>query len=691
MATIGKIREKSGLMLIIIGGAMAAFILGDLFSSRGGGTAAYEVGEIYGKAVTGDEYQYRVQLRSEAFKSIGQNMTDELNTQIRNQVWNEIVRDRVLKPEFDGLGLAVKKDEFDDIRFGNNILQNFRTDQTFINQETGQFYPNIVKQYFVYIQQQFPGYWEMQKESIIATRVAAKYNTLIKKGIYANKLEAAADYVANNQKVNFKFVFKKFNEVADSLVTFTDSDISKYYNEHKSEDAYQQDKSRTIKYVMFAATATTDDRLDIQNQLEALKPSFEATESDSIFVMQNTTAGVYSPTVYTPGTLGAPFDSLIVNGSKGEVVGPYAEGNQYKLAKIVGNGKVSEVQGRHILVRVNESVTIEAARAKVDSLKKAIAKNKNFAEVAKTESEDTGSGAKGGDLGWYRRGMMVPAFDSASFEGKKGALQVVETQFGVHLLEVTDTRKVDEISLAVVNKVIEASSATLDDVYNTASSFSINNDDIDKFTSDAETQKYVVRDAANIKPQDKFVSGIQKPEELIRWINSAELGAVSEPVLCDKSYVVAILTQINEEGTAPLENVKDLVERKVKNIKKGEYLQAKMQGTDLNEIAKANGLNINLATDITFATNVLPNGAGREPKVIGQALTLESGQLSVPLAGENAVFVMQVVDVKAAGEPTSLAANKQAVKSKFANRVDYGAYNALTEKADVKDERYKFF
>lgn len=691
MATIGKIREKSGLMLIIIGGAMVAFILGDLFSSRGGATTQ-DIGVINGESITNEEYQLRVQMRSEAFKSIGQNMTDELNQQIRNQVWNEIVRDRVLDPEFDALGLSVNKEEFDDVRFGNNIMDNFRNDQTFINQETGQFDPAIVKQYFVYIQQQFPAYWEMQKQSIINARIGEKYNNLVKKGLYVNSLDAKADYVAQNKKVNLRFIFKKYNEVADSLVTFSDSDVEKYYSAHKEEDAYQQEKSRGVKYVMFAATATPEDRLDIQNQLEALKGSFATAESDSAFVIANGTIGIYAPVVYTAGSLPNPIDSLIVNGSKGEVVGPYVQGNNYVLSKIVNNGKVDEVKARHILIRVTEQLTADLAKSKIDSIKRVIRSKNNFEEIAATVSEDKGSGANGGDLGWYRRGAMVPAFDSASFiSSAKGKLQVVETQFGVHLLEVTDTRKVDELSLAQVTRAIVPSSTTLDNVYNTASAFSINSDDIDKFTANADENQYVIREAANVKPQDKFVPGIQKPEELIRWINSAELGAVSEPVLCDKSYVVAILDQINEEGIAPLENVREEIERKVLNAKKAEYLSAKLQGTDVNEIAKANGLNVNMANDISFSSSVLPNGAGREPKVIGQALTLEKDQTSVPLVGENGVFVFTAISISEAGEPTNLVANQAAVKSKIQNRADFGAYNALTEKAEVKDERYKFF
>lgn len=690
MATIGKIRQRSGLMLIIIGGAMGAFILGDFFST-GGTQEAYEVGEVYGEAIPGEEYQMRIDARSEALKSTGQNLDDKTTDQIKNQVWQQIVRDRILEPEFEELGLTVTKEEFDDVRFGNNILTSLIQDENFKNQETGQFDPAMVRQYFVYVQNTYPSYWKMQYNSIVDTRTTAKYNNLIKKGVYVNSLEAKHDFVAQNKKVNLKYISKKYNTIADTAVVFSDSDLEDYYDKHKNESKFKQDKARAIEYISYSIKPSDADIQDIKNSLLSIKPLFEATENDTTFVMENAGVPFYNPEIYREGSTDPITDSIISNGKEGLVVGPYKQGNTYKLSKIVLNGTVPEVRASHILFRAEKGSAVTAQRAKADSVLKVVKAGGDFAELAKELSEDVGSGQNGGDLDWFGKGMMVPQFDSACFEMRKGAYSIVQTDFGVHLIKVTDKRDTNQVKLAVISEEVKPSSETLNDIYNTASSFSIKNTDLDAFKAQAKEQGLSLRSANSIKPQDRFVPGLQNTNELIRWVNKAEIGSVSEPIECGTDYVVAILTQINNAGIAPLENVRNQIEVAVKKQKKAEMLKTLLAGSSLDEIAKNNSLSIQSAPNVSYSTTVLPGGAGREPKVIGEVLTIAQGQVSEPIEGANGVYVVRVESVTEAGEAGDLANNKQLVKSQVVSKVDYAVYGALSKAAGVKDERYKFF
>ena len=689
MISINKIREKSGLLIVIIGLAMGAFILGDFFSS-GNSFTPRMVGEVNGESIEGAYFEAKVEEQLNGYRQTNRIVNDQITQQVRAQVWNGIIRDKVLMGQLDEVGLSISEEEYDDVRFGNNIMPSLKGDQSFINPETGAFDPASVRQYYSVLQERYPSIWKEQRDAVLAQRKITKYNNLIAKSLYVNNLQTEADYVAANQKVDLAFVVKKFASVNDSLVTVTEADVRKYYNEHKSDKKYKQENSRSIDYVLFPIAPSAEDRKSLKNELSALVEQFKIAESDSAFVVENSDNRFYNPQVYTEGSTAANIDSLITNGSKGDVVGPYEDGGLFKLSKIVLNGKAPEVNARHILLKPVGNQTVEDVKAIADSLKKVIKKNKNFAELAQQLSEDKGSGSKGGDLDWFGEGMMVAPFNDACFNGKKGDMPIVETQFGIHLIEITDTRSVDQIKLANITRAIEASTSTVDAVYDEASMFSINNNTAETFVSGAEEKGYQTRTASKIKPQDKFVAGIQKPEALIRWVNKAEIGTVSEPVEADNNFVVAVLTKVTAERMPTFEDVKDQMELEVIKEKKAAYIKNMIKGTDVQTVAQELGVSVQNAANISFSSTVIPSG-GRELGVIGTALTLAESAVSKPIVGENGVYVLSVTKKTEAPKVADYNANKRTLASKYENRVNSEAYAALVDKANVKDERFKVY
>ncbi|MGB0166624.1 MAG: peptidylprolyl isomerase, partial [Luteibaculum sp.] len=691
MATIGKIRKRSGLLLIAIGGAMGAFILGDFFSGGGGGQEQLVVGEINGKEVKSRDFEYRVEELAQAQKSVGATLDDNSRNQLREQVWNNLVREQTIEKEFDKLGLAVSKEEYDDVRFGNNILDFILSNQQFQNPETGQFDPNNVRQFFAVIQEQYPLYWKVQRDNVIKSRIQEKYFNLISKGVYVNSLQAKQNYVAQNRKINFDYVIKRYNSVPDSTISFTEAELKDYFNEHKGEAKFKQIESRSIDYVVFEKKASEADIEEITTDLERLKEDFQTAESDSAFVVDNSDVPFYRPFVYEEGSLENPTDSILVNSTVGTVVGPYKQNQELKISKVVVNGKVPEVNARHILLKQEGNESIEAVEKRADSLIQVIKTGGDFEALASTLSADQGSAANGGNLDWFGKGQMVPPFEKASFDAKKGEITKATSQFGVHVIEVLDRREVEQIQLASISRPLKASTRTVEKIYNTASEFSINYDNDKRFYEGVESEGLVTKSADDIAPGARFIPGLgANANKVARWMLGAELGDVSEPLELDDKFVVALLTEISEKGEPKLSQVRDEMERDLIREKKAEKLKAEMAGSDLNAIASKIDAQVQTATGVTFSTVNIP-GAGREPKIVGQAFTLPEGAVSVPLKGEMGVYVVKVTSLSEAPETNSYASNRNIIKSQIENRAQNSAFQALMEEADINDERYKYY
>ncbi len=689
MISINKIRERSGLLLIIVGVAMLAFILGDLFTSKPGSTAM-NVGEISGENIEAADFQRAVDLQEQAQTEAGQQIDENSREQMRNQVWNQFVRNMVLGEQFEKLGITVTKAEYDDVRFGNNILPDFKNNQNFINPATGQFDKEAVKRMFGQMQQQAPNYLKIQRDQILESRKMAKYNTLIRKGLYVNKIQAEAEYKAANDKVNMTYVVGRFAAIADSTIKPSDEELKAYFNDHKSLAKYKQQESRSIEFVTFDVKATGDDIKKVQGAVSALVEPFKASTNDSTFVANNSDTKTYQVETYTPGSADPITDSLITKGSKGTVVGPFAQGDNLKLVKIVSNGKMTEVFPRHIILKPSTTKTNAQLMLEADSLMKEIKKNNNFADVARLVGQD-GTAQNGGDLEWINSESSYDKdFRAAALKLNKGEMTVIESSFGVHVIEAKDKREVDKINIASIQRSLAPSKETSNEAYTKASTFSSSNRTTDDFRKAAEAQKLNKQVAPNISPASKFIPGIQDPSQVVRWMNNAELNNVSEPFEVGNQFVVATLTLITEEGEPSFEAIKTQIEAEVIKEKKAKLIMDKIKSTNLAAVATALGETVQTANDITFNTPMLPS-AGREPKVIGVAVTLPVNTVSKPIIGENGVYVIQVTSSVKAPATKDYTQSKMEVASRYTSRVDYAAFNALIENAKVKDQRYKFY
>lgn len=690
MATITKIRQNSGLVLIVIGLGMGAFIMGDMF--RGGGSSqSQNIGEIGGEKIDRIEYENRVSLQLESLRSISQNPDAATTDRIRNQVWNDMLRERTVMVELKEAGISVTQDEYDDIRWGDNIIPTFRSDPNF--SPDGVFNPDAVKQYFTFINNQYPLYAQVQQKQIIENRETTKYYNAISAGLKTNSLESLEMAESNDSKISFSFVYKRYNAIPDSTVDLTESDIKAYYQEHKGNEKYKQLESRSAKYTTFQVDATESDKEFIKEDVESLISDFKESENDSIFVVVNAETKTGINQVYIAGTLSDTITNEELNNAAiGDIVGPYLDRNVYKIAKITGEKFEEQARVRHILLR-STGVNDDEIKQRADSIERVIRRRNNFEEMVTEYSDDAASVIDGGVYDWFPQGRMVTEFNDAVFEGKKGEITVVKTTYGYHIIEILGHREQRQPILAIVDRKIVPSPDTFNEIYSIATDFSINNTDLTSFESAVESDSLRIVSTDKVIKGSKSVKGIPDGSEFIRWMYKSDVDEVSNPIEVGNKFVVAVLTKITNKGEPTFDDIKDQFEGLVLLEMKKEMITSEMEGiTDLDELASALGLNVQNAQLIPFSSNTIPGAGNGEDEVIGEAFTLEIGDVSIPLIGVSGIYVIEITD-KQIPEFENLDSELFAddINQKYETRVSSGVFSSLRDDADVIDNRADFY
>jgi len=518
MAVIGKIREKSGLVMIIIGVGMLAFLLPtDGIQGLFGGNDN-SLGEIGSKEITGQEFDQRLQIALSQWESQNQSTaTPEVRESFKDQVWNELIREVVLESQFLELGLSVSPEELFDMVQGNN--PHPQVQQAFTDPNTGVFNPTQVLQFLKSLET-MPAenrtQWLSFESGIEKERISSKYNNLLTKGLYATTSMVKRTYKEQNEQRNIKFVAKRYNTVVDSTITVTDAELKAYYADHKSE--YKQDASREVEFVKFDVAPSEADIEEAKIWIGETAAEFKTTDNDSAYVVYNSEVPL-DETFYGADAMPFGLDSAFFFNEVGAITEPYEESGAFAVTKLSKIKMVPDsVNARHILLKVTQQPTDTLLEAKLDSIKTEIENGADFAEIAKAVSEDVGSAIEGGDLGWFKEGVMVPTFNDACFNGQVGDVVIVPSQFGFHLIEIMEQAdKVRKVQLSTVVRKNVPSNETFDEVFAKASMFFTNNGTTETFTKATEGDEYAKFIAAEVKVADKDIPGMTGVRELVRW------------------------------------------------------------------------------------------------------------------------------------------------------------------------------
>jgi peptidyl-prolyl cis-trans isomerase D len=698
MAVIGKIRKRVGLLIGFIGVSLLAFILGDVFSSGTGILSGNSdvVGEVSGEKVHYSEFEKRVETLTENYRINTQSESIDQNTQdmLREQAWGMFLNENTLGDEYKKIGISVSAEELYLMCTGPN--PHAQVKQAFSDPKTGLFDGSAVVKFLKDLPNRDEAtqrQWRQFEDAIREERIASKYKEMIKAGIFATSAEGKEAYTEAQRTAAITYFRLEFNTIPDSAVVIEESDLKAYHSANASK--YNQTESiRKIEYVAFDITPSAEDRQEVTEWMNKRAEEFATSTNDINFVNQYSDIP-FDSSYHAKGSLPAVLDTVLFTAEVGSIVGPYMDGDIFKISKLVDSRFIPDsVKARHILISIENGDTAKA-RNTADSLKNAIKRGSKFADLAQVFSKDPGSGAKGGDLGWFRQGAMVQPFNDACFEGNKGDMPIVTSQFGVHLIEITDKGVPSkQIQVATLERKVEPSQKTYDDVYSKANQFASANTTTALFDSACIKQGLTKRIADNIREADKNIPGLDSPRELVRWAYSAEKGDVSGKTFnLGEKYVVAQLVDIKNKGTLPLESIREQVTAEVRKEKKTEMLKEKINAAGASTIeALAQKLNIT-TTDVDAINfqNPYIQGMGNEPRVVGTIFGMKQGTMSKPIRSENGVVVLFVKSFTEPATITDFSANIKQVADQRRSRSEYEVFNALKEKADIQDHRGKFY
>ncbi|WP_317130539.1 SurA N-terminal domain-containing protein [Pedobacter cryophilus] len=696
---MGFLRNRAGVIIVVaIGIAIVAFLLSDAIRSGQGFIAdsQSEVGKVAGEAISYKDFNEKVEQNSQQFKAQMGSLNGQMMSYVVENTWNQTVSGIILKQQTAKLGLTVGQAELFDLLFDNPSDQ---VKQIFTNQQTGQFDRataiNSRKSADTDPSGQMKAQWVALEDNVQQQRINEKYINLVKNGVYVNSLDAKDDYTNRNKLVNFDYVFTDYGAVPDAEVKITDTDYKDYYekNKYKFKNATE---TRSFEYVAFDAAPSKQDTLDTKMKMSKITDGLRTSTNDSLFVAIN--ADTKAPLVYQKkGQLEPALDSVMFSAGNGFIYGPYFSNGAYKVAKLI-DARVSpdSVKARHILLNPATEGGADKALAKADSLKKLIQGGADFAKLAAQYGTD-GSKDKGGDLGTFGRGAMIPQFEDAVFNGSTGQLMIVSTQFGVHLINIQSqigSSKV--VKVAIVDKALAPSSSTEQVAYQKAQSFLSTVSNATQFNENAQKEKLNKLVGEDVGPLQSSLPGLEDARNLIRWVYKTDEGKVSDEIfdIGDK-YIVAVLTKVKPEGTLSLEDVKKQIEPEVKKAVQAKVLKEKFEkatagASSLTQIAQKLGTSVVPVENVVFANPVIP-GVAQENKVIGSIFGSQPNKLSKIVEGDRGVYVYTVKSFTNPPALSNVLKVKEQLEQSISQQVDAAVFEVLRKKANIKDDRAKFY
>jgi peptidyl-prolyl cis-trans isomerase D len=712
MAIINKINQKSGLVVAVIAGALVLFLLTDLvfspnslFSSR-----SNDVGEIAGKDIPYDQYKNEVQRIENQYAMNGRPITENDRAQIQDQAWNELVFKVAYQKQFEKLGLTVTEEEVEDMITGRHIHQGILQAPIFQNAETKQFDINRLKEYLKAVEggQADPrdqAVWANFRNSIGPDRLRAKYLNLFKKSEYVTKAEGEREFRNQNTKADIKYLFVSYYTLPDSTFKVTDDQIESYIK--KNSERYKVEEGRSLDYIVFPVIVSAKDSADLKQSLTEITKEFAASIDDTSFVASNSDNPT-DPAYKYINELPVQLKDMASSIKKDSVYGPYNEYSKYvlyKVTEIKEDPKDSNYvsRARHILFSTQNKMTRQpftkeqkdSVRRKANEVFAKIKAGANFDEMAKQYSDDPGSKTNGGDLSWFGKGQMVPPFEKAVFSLNKPGLvpNLVETDFGFHIIKVTEPKTNKKFKIATIEKVIAASDETKEAAYRKANDFASTVQDTATFNANAKKENLFKYSAKNIKKSDKYINNLSNVREIIRWAYEAKVGSVSNVFEMDNQYVVAILTDKRSKGLARPQDVRDEVSVKVRNEMKGDKILEKLNASkgDMDQMAATYGPTATVSTaQVNFSSTSI-EGIGSDPEAIGKIFALKEGQRTIPFKGENGAVVLQMIKSYPVVEIADYSIYRKQIEQQRSSQADTKVDEAIKKDAEIEDDRYKFF
>ena len=677
MASLNTLRTKFGIVLsIVIAGALLAFIL-SLKTEMGFSGNDPRVGVIDGEKINYSEYynQYE-QVKAQ---SGAQESNEQQSAMLANAAWQALIGKYVLTPGFDKMGLRVTEPERMSMVSGQHPSQAFYN--AFADPRTGEYNVAAVHQFLSEAEAnaQAQQAWAQLNEQARMEREVAKFLGLIKGGVYVNSLEVANGVNSANNTYAGKWAGKKYSAVPDSLIQLKSSDIKAYYNSHKN--MFKQTPSRALSYVVFEVSPTDDDMLALEKSVAEVGAQFAATEELKSFVRANRNGKIADNYVSAKQLSEEEAKALL----DGATYGPVLKNNEWTMARALDTKIVPDSMGiRHIVLPYTQE-------ALADSLLTVLKGGADFAQVAAQYSVYDATAANGGEVGVMPFSAFSGEFAAALANAKTGDIVKIASGDAIQLMQVYRADKPSKhVQVASITYPVEASAATRRDIHNQAGTFSVNAKGSVEAFNDAASAAAVTPRIASLAQGERTIRGLEDSRDVARWAYGAEVGDVSEIFPVGKDYVIAMLTEIDDNEFAPLEKVSAQIRAQVLRDKKYDYIVKELSGSTLDEQAKSLGTEVADFDNVTFGAFYV-NGPGFEPRLIGAiSSTTEKGVLSAPVKGLSGVYVFEVDDIQTSDKQTA-EGEKVRAQAMAESMAQQFSVQAIQQMAKIQDLHGKYF
>jgi len=703
MATLEKIRSKAGLLVGVVGLALVAFILGDFLNS--GSTFFRQRKEtvltVDGKSVGIQDFQAKVSEMEEIYKMQYGNssLPEELHSQIRESVFETMLRDILLGDISAKVGFTISKEELKDILMGNNISPMIQQLPMFRNQQTNAFDRNELIRFLQIIEsdenegnpniQIYKKYWLFIERTVKQQKLEDKFTTLLSKAITANSLDARASFEASNTNVDFDFVSQFFYTIPDEQVSVSDAEIQKLYNKRK--ESFKQGEAVIINYIAVDIVPSSEDYVKALETLKKVKPKLESSASVADVVNDNSDVP-YANVFASLSGMSDEIKTFAQNAAVGDISEPFLINTTYHLVKLIDKttGADSVKVNQITLPRLDEKALTHFA----DSLINEMNGGKSFSEVATSVS----GGNSNGEMGWMTETSLLKAsdekFKNEVFNAPLNKIFVATSSYGSHLVQVTErTSPVTKYKMADIQIEVTPSSDTYKYLFGKLTNYVSTNKTLDAFKSAATEAGYVCNTDVSIGKNDQAIAMLKNTRHIIRWAHEQSKGKVSDIFDCQDKFVVVAVEGFQKEGYRPLASVSEMLKRELLNDKKAEKiindLKAKQFDT-LEQYAEAIPSQIQSAQFVDFATIRIPN-MGMEPTVAAKALYADVGKVSQPIQGISAVYVLKVTEKRDNNGVFNMETQRQLFEGNNSYRFRYQIMQILKEKSIIEDNRIRFY
>lgn len=715
MAALGKIRRRGITLIVIIGLGLFAFIAEEAFRSCNGikGEARQQVGEISGEKVNVQDYQKMVDEYQDAIKFTMQrdNLSEDELNQVKDQVWQQLVSNKVLQADAEKVGLTVTEEELQAVL--NDGTNPLLAQTPFINQQTGRFDVNTLKQFLegynkakssnpqqAEQMQVAYNYWMFVEKNLRTQLLGQKYQALVASCVLSNKAEAKMAFTEQNEEAEIQLASLPYSSIKDADVTISDEDLKAKYEELKP--AFRQTvETRDIKYVDFQIMASASDRNAIVKEMKNLQQQLSQAADPSQVVSKSGSEIPYlglpvsSAAYQAYPDIASKIDSLGVGTT---AVTENKKDNTLNIIRVMNKAQLPDsVQFRQIQIA---AATPEIAKSKADSIQKALSNGADFEAIAKRYGQT-------GEKVWFTGTQYEHAtsmnqenrqFINAIMNGEINKVSNIALSQGSIILQVLDKRALKtKTTAAVIKKVIDFSKDTRGMAFNKFSEFVAKSTTLADIEKNASKYGYKVQEQKNLTTAEHNVVGVRGTRDALKWIFEAKEGDVSPLYECGNNdhFMVISLTKVHPQGYRTWDDpeVKEMLKREVMKDKKAEKLIAKLKGVNSIAAAQAKGAKVSTVNQITFASPVFIQGMGAvEPALSGAVAATPVGKFcKAPVKGNSGVYMFQVTKkAMRVGSKYNESVQMQQCAQQSMQYVG-NFIQDLILKSNVVDHRYIFF